>query len=68
MAEERALNERAVNLISTRAKGSGDEFFEGVAAIQAALDQTDGTRASGELMDFRSDGATIFKIYGEGSS
>ena len=39
-------------------KGSGDEFFEGVAAIQALLDQSDEYEPNGDLMDFARD--TLF--------
>ena len=48
----------AADRAAKKLKGSGDEFFEGVAAIQALLDQTDEYEPNGELMDFARD--TLF--------
>ena len=48
----------AADRAAKKLKGSGDEFFEGVAAIQALLDQSDEYEPNGELMDFARD--TLF--------
>ena len=48
----------AADRAAKKLKGSGDEFFEGVAAIQALLDQTDEYEPNGDLMDFARD--TLF--------
>ena len=48
----------AADRAAKKLKGSGDEFFEGVAAIQALLDQSDEYEPNGELLDFARD--TLF--------
>jgi len=48
----------AADRAAKKLKGSGDEFFEGVAAIQALLDQSDEYEPNGDLMDFARD--TLF--------
>ena len=48
----------AADRAAKKLKGSGDEFFEGVAAIQALLDQSDEYEPNGDLLDFARD--TLF--------